>query len=127
MGKDIITTDGAPAPVGPYSQAVKVDGWLYAAGQIPIDPASGDLVTGDIEAQARQVLSNLRAVVAAAGGSLADVVKTTIYLVDLDDFAAVNEIYAEFFSDAPPARACVQVAKLPKDVGIEVELVAKVA
>ena len=126
MNKKIIKTDKAPAAVGPYSQAVLVDGWLYVSGQIPLDPSSGEVVTGDIETQARCVLDNLRAVLQAAGGGLKDVIRTTVFLKDMGDFARVNAIYATYFADDPPARACVQVAALPKSVVVEIDAVAKI-
>ena len=115
----------APAPVGPYSQAVEHDGWIFASGQIPIDPASGELVGGEIEDQARQVLANLRAVLEAAGAELRDVVRTTIYLTDLNHFPRVNAVYAEHFTGAPrPARATVQVAALPLGAAVEIDAIA---
>jgi len=121
-----IVTKSAPAPVGPYSQAVLANGWLYCSGQIPLHPSSGRLVgEGDVEKQTRQVLSNLKAVLSAAGGSTSQVVRTTIYLVDLKDFGKVNAIYSETFEEEPsPARACIQVAALPKDARIEIDCVA---
>ncbi|MCC7494560.1 MAG: RidA family protein [Fimbriimonadaceae bacterium] len=122
MPKQIIAASTAPAAVGPYSQAVRVGDLLFCAGQIPLTPA-GELVGGDIAAQTRQVLTNLAAVVAAAGGSLAQVVKTTVYCVDLADFPTINAVYAEFFGDQPPARATVQVAALPRSAGVEIEAV----
>jgi 2-iminobutanoate/2-iminopropanoate deaminase len=118
-------SDAAPAPVGPYSQAVEHDGWIFASGQIPLDPASGKLVGGEIEDQARQVLANLRAVLEAAGASLDDVVRTTIYLIDLSHFPRVNAVYAEHFTAEPrPARATVQVAALPLGAAVEIDAIA---
>jgi 2-iminobutanoate/2-iminopropanoate deaminase len=118
-------SDAAPAPVGPYSQAVEHDGWIFASGQIPLDPASGELVGGEIEDQARQVLANLRAVLEAAGASLDDVVRTTIYLIDLGHFPRVNAVYAEHFTAEPrPARATVQVAALPLGAAVEIDAIA---
>lgn len=118
-------SDAAPAPVGPYSQAVEHDGWIFASGQIPLDPASGELVGGEIEDQARQVLANLRAVLEAAGASLDDVVRTTIYLIDLSHFPRVNAVYAEHFTREPrPARATVQVAALPLGAAVEIDAIA---
>ena len=118
-------SDAAPAPVGPYSQAVEHDGWIFASGQIPLDPASGELVGGEIEDQTRQVLANLRAVLEAAGASLDDVVRTTIYLIDLGHFPRVNAVYAEHFTAEPqPARATVQVAALPLGATIEIDAIA---
>ncbi len=121
-----VTTPDAPAPVGPYNQAVQAGGWLYCSGQIPLDPATGEMVGGgDIEAETRQVLRNLKAVLSAAGTEAAKVVRTTVYLVDLADFQAVNAIYAELFgSGVSPARACVQVAALPKGSKVEIDCIA---
>ncbi len=123
--KQVIRTDAAPAAIGPYSQAVAVDGWLWVSGQIPTDPATGELVSGDIEAATRRVLDNLRAVIEAAGGTLDQVVQVTIYLTDLGRFETVNEIYAEYFIESPPARACVEVAGLPKGVEVEMDAVVR--
>ncbi len=121
-----VTTPDAPAPVGPYNQAVQAGGWLYCSGQIPLDPATGEMVgAGDVEAETRQVLRNLQAVLSAAGADAARVVRTTVYLIDLADFQAVNAIYAEMFgSDVSPARACVQVAALPKGSKVEIDCIA---
>jgi reactive intermediate/imine deaminase len=119
----VISTPDAPAAIGPYSQAVKVGNTVWLSGQIPLVPATMELVDGDIRAQARQVFSNLAAVADAAGGSLADAVKVNISLTDMADFAVVNEVMAEFFAEPYPARACVQVAGLPKSVAIEVEVI----
>jgi 2-iminobutanoate/2-iminopropanoate deaminase len=116
-----IATEGAPAAIGPYSQGVRAGDWIFLSGQIPLDPASGELVPGGIEAQTRQVMRNLRAVLAAAGLDFAALIKTTIYLVDLADFAAVNTIYGEYFPGSPPARATLQVAGLPRGSRIEIE------
>ena len=121
-----VNTAGAPAPVGPYNQAVKAGGWLYCSGQIALDPQSGAMVGGgDVASETRQVLTNLQAVLRQAGASPAQVVRTTVYLVDLADFATVNALYAEVF-DGPvaPARACVQVAALPKGARVEIDAVA---
>jgi len=126
MTKQAIKTERAPAAIGPYSQAVQSGDLVFLSGQIPLDPVSGELVSGDIEAQARRVLDNLRAVLAAAGCSFQDVVKTTIYLVDLADFAAVNAVYASYFSGDPPARATLQVAALPKGARVEIDAIARV-
>jgi len=121
-----LRSDAAPAPVGPYSQAVVHEGWIFLSGQIPLDPATGKLVPGGIEEQARRVLENLRAVLESAGASLADVVRTTIYLVDLAVFPRVNAIYAEYFEASPrPARSTVQVAALPLGAQIEVDATAR--
>jgi len=124
--RTIIRTDAAPKAIGPYPQAVLADGWLYCSGQIPLDPATMQVVPGDAAAQAERVLLNLAAVVKAAGGTLADAVKVTIFLKDMGSFAAVNEVYGRHFpGDAPPARATVEVARLPKDVLVEMDLVAR--
>lgn len=114
----------APAAIGPYSHAVATDGLLFCSGQIPVDPATGAVVDGDIGAQTAQVLSNLAAVLAADGLTLANVVKTTVFLTDLDDFGAMNAVYAEAFGDWKPARAAVQVSRLPKGVAVEIEAIA---
>jgi 2-iminobutanoate/2-iminopropanoate deaminase len=122
-----IFTENAPAPIGPYSQAILVEGkFLYTAGQIPIDPLSGNMIDGDIKAQTRQALKNLEAVLIAGGGLLSTVVKTTVYLNDLNDFNAMNEVYTEFFSKSAPARSTVQVARLPRDSRVEIEAIAVV-
>jgi len=120
-----VHTDHAPAAIGPYSQAVVTDGWVFCSGQIPIDPATGDLLEGDIQAQTDRVLENLRAVLEAAGSSLSAVVKTTVFLADMDDFQAMNEVYARHFGDHRPARAAVEAAALPKRVTVEIECVAR--
>jgi len=115
----------APAAIGPYSQAIDAGDFVFLSGQVPIDPATGELVPGDITAQTERVLDNLAAVLDAAGVGFANVVKTTIYLMDLGDFAAVNATYAKRFSDAPPARATVQVSALPKGARVEIDAIAK--
>ena len=120
-----IQTSAAPAAIGPYSQAISVDGWLYCSGQIPLDPATGKMVTGGTDAQASQVLSNLSAVLQAAGLSMADVVRTTIYLVDLGEFAEVNALYAEAFGSHKPARATVEVSALPLGARVEIDCIAR--
>jgi len=128
QNKTAIATNDAPAAIGPYSQAVRVGDMLFTSGQIPIDPATGKLVSGDIAAQTTRVLENLKAVLAAAGIDMIHVVKTTVFLKDMKDFAAMNEVYAKYFAPAgvvPPARSTVQVAALPKDALIEIECVAK--
>src|SRR5690606_20553423 len=112
-------TDKAPAAVGPYSQAIVANGMVFTAGQVPLDPSTGKLVEGDIRAQTTQVLKNVQAVLEAAGSSLDKVVKTTVFLKDLNDFAAMNETYAQFFTNQPPARSTVQVARLPLDALVE--------
>jgi len=124
MQRQIISTDKAPAAVGPYSQGVQIGDLVYTAGQIPLDPATGRLVGGDIEAQTRQVLSNLKAIVEAAGSSMSHVVKTTVFMVDMGEFKAMNGVYSEFFPAAPPARSTVQVGALPLGARIEIEVVA---
>lgn len=125
MNRKTVSTTGAPAAIGPYSQAVVMDGWVFASGQIPLDPATGQMVAGDAAAQTRRVLENLKAVLAAAGSGLDRVVKTTVYLKDMNDFAAMNGVYAEYFAQDPPARATVQAARLPKDAAVEIDLIAK--
>jgi 2-iminobutanoate/2-iminopropanoate deaminase len=123
-GREEIRTDRAPAAVGPYSQAVRVGDLVLCSGQIPLDPKSGAIVAGDFAEQARRVLDNLSAVVDAAGCSMADVVRTTIYLVDLSDFSALNEIYARYFEPPFPARSTVQVSSLPRGARIEIDAMA---
>jgi 2-iminobutanoate/2-iminopropanoate deaminase len=119
-------TDSAPKAIGPYSQAVSVDGWLYTSGQVALDPASGEIVSGGFEAQAQQVLGNLRQVLASAGCKFADVIKATVYVVDLADFPKLNALYGEALGDHRPARSTVQVAGLPKGALVEIDLVAKI-
>ena len=122
-----VQTDEAPAAIGPYSQAVVANGFVFCSGQIAMDPASGALTGGDAAAQTRQVLSNLKAVLEAAGSSLGHVVKCTVFLRSMEDFAAVNAVYSEAFGQSRPARAAVEVSRLPKDVDVEIEAVALVA
>ena len=124
MSKDVISTSKAPAALGPYSQAVRWGDLIFVSGQIPIDPATGQVVGDDVAAQTERVLKNLAAILEAAGASLGQVLKTTVYLRDLNDFGKMNEVYARFFSEQPPARATVQVARLPRDVSVEIEAVA---
>lgn len=124
MEKEIISTSNAPGAIGPYSQAVKVGNMVYTSGQLPLDPKTGELVVGDVKKAANRSLLNLKAVLEAAGSSLDNVVKSVVFVKNLDDFAAINEVYAEFFKTNQPARSCVQVAKLPKDALLEIELVA---
>jgi len=126
MEMNEIKTAQAPAAIGPYSQAIKAGGFLYTSGQIPLDPVSGAVTPGDITVQARQVLNNLQAVLRAGGSSLSDVVKTTVFITDMNNFARFNEIYAGFFTAPYPARSCVEVSRLPKDVLLEIEAVAVV-
>lgn len=120
-----ISTDKAPAAIGPYSQAVECGGMVYTSGMIPINPATGELVTGSVEEQAEQAISNLEALLAAAGSSIEKVVKTVVFISDMEDFGKINEIYAKHFKEPYPARSCVQVARLPKDVAIEIEAIAE--
>lgn len=122
--REAVSTDGAPKAIGPYSQAVKAGGFLFLSGQIPLDPSTGQVVEGGIEAQTRRVMDSLAAVLAAAGTSMAGVVRTTIYLADLADFATVNELYGSYFDAPAPARATVQVARLPRDVRVEIDAIA---
>lgn len=124
MKKEVISTSKAPAAVGPYSQAIKVDNFIFTSGQIPFDPETNELVGEDIESQTRQVLKNVTAVLEAAGATLDDVVKTTMFIQNMDDFNTINEIYGEFFTENPPARSAVEAARLPKNVLIEVEVIA---
>ena len=123
-GKKIISTDKAPKAIGPYSQAIKTNGLVFASGQIPTDPQTGQFVTGGIAEQTEQVLKNLAAVLEAAGSDLNRVVKTTVFLLDMQEFAAMNEVYGKFFKDGPPARATVQAARLPRDARVEIEAIA---
>ncbi|MSP24870.1 MAG: RidA family protein [Myxococcales bacterium] len=125
MSKTAIHTDRAPRAIGPYSQAIKAGALVFCSGQIALDPMTGQLVDGDVEAQARQVMSNLGAVLEAAGASFGDVVKTTIFLANLADFQKVNAIYAEYFPDPPPARATVEVSGLPRGALVEIDAIAQ--
>ena len=124
--RETIATDRAPRAIGPYSQAVRAGNLIFASGQIPIDPATGEFVSGEIAEQTEQVLRNISAVFEAAGASLSQVVKTTVFLADMDDFTAMNEIYARFFGEHRPARATVQAARLPRDAKVEIEAIAVV-
>jgi 2-iminobutanoate/2-iminopropanoate deaminase len=119
-----IATDAAPRAIGPYSQAVRAGNLLFCSGQIPLDPATGQLVSGDIAAQTRQVFSNLRGVLDASGASFDHVVRTTVYLADMNDFAAMNEVYATFFASPAPARSTIQAARLPRDARVEIDVIA---
>lgn len=121
--KKIITTAGAPAAIGPYSQAIEADGMLFVSGQIPMDPATGEILTGDIAAQTERVIKNLEAILLAAGYTFDDVVKTTCYLTNMDDFQPFNEVYARYFT-VKPARATVEVSRLPRNVKVEIEAIA---
>lgn len=122
--KKVVSTDKAPAAIGPYSQAIVVGDFMFASGQIPIDPATGELVEGGIEAQATQSMENVKNILAAEGLTFDNVVKTTIFLKDMGDFAKVNEIYGKYFTSEPPARSCFEIGKLPKDAMIEIEVIA---
>ena len=122
--KKMVATDRAPQAIGPYSQAIQTGGMLYVSGQIPLVPTTGVLVAGGIEEQTAQVLENLRAIIEAAGSSLADVVKTTVYITNMDDFARVNAVYGKYFVQDCPARVCVEVSKLPKGALVEIDAVA---
>lgn len=124
--KETISTENAPGAIGPYSQAVKVGDFVFCSGQIPIDPQTGDFVSDDVSEQTEQVLKNLTAVLQAAGTDLNGVVKTTVFLADMNDFAAMNEIYARYFAENKPARATVQAARLPRDARVEIECIAVV-
>jgi 2-iminobutanoate/2-iminopropanoate deaminase len=121
--KEVITSSDAPQAIGPYSQAIKTNDLLFVSGQIPIDPKSGNVVAGSIEAQTRQVLNNLQALIEAGGMSLQDVVKTSCFLKNMDDFGRFNEVYSTFFKDKPPARETVEVARLPRDVLVEISCI----
>ena len=123
MEKKVISTTNAPAAIGPYSQAIEVNGFVYASGQVPFIPATGEIPEG-IEAQAKQALTNVKSIMEAAGLTMSNIVKTTVFIKDMNDFAKVNEVYATFFEGDYPARSCVEVARLPKDVLIEVEVIA---
>ena len=121
-----IQTDKAPHAIGPYSQGIVTGGMLYTAGQIPLDPATGELIGGDIKAQTKRVLDNLSAILQAAGSSLDKVVKTTVYLSDMGEFTAMNEVYSTYFTEHKPARSTVQAARLPRDVKVEIDAIASV-
>ena len=122
--KDIVLSDKGPKPIGPYSQAVKSNGFLFASGQVALDPRSNEFLGGDIRQQTERALENIKAIVEAAGSNFHHVVKTTVFLKDMNDFAAMNEAYGKFFPAAPPARSTVQVARLPKDALVEIEVIA---
>jgi 2-iminobutanoate/2-iminopropanoate deaminase len=126
MAKEVISAGAAPAAIGPYSQAIKVGNLIFVSGQIPIDPATGAVVDGDIRDQTLRVLQNLSAIVEGAGTNLEKAVKTTVYLRDMGDFAAMNEVYAKFFGEKPPARATIQAARLPREVAVEIDLIAEI-
>jgi 2-iminobutanoate/2-iminopropanoate deaminase len=122
--KEIVTTDRGPKAIGPYSQAVKANGFIFVSGQIALDPTTQQLIQGDIQQQTERVMENLKGIVMAAGSSMEKVVRTTVFLADMNEFAAMNEIYGKYFPAAPPARATVQVARLPRDVRVEIDVVA---
>jgi 2-iminobutanoate/2-iminopropanoate deaminase len=122
--KDIVLTDKGPKPIGPYSQAVKSNGLLFASGQVALDPRTNEFIGGDIRQQTERTMENIKAVVEAAGSNLHHVVKSTVFLKDMNDFAAMNEAYGKYFTAAPPARSTVQVARLPKDALVEIEVIA---
>lgn len=124
MARHQISTASAPKAIGPYSQAIRAGALVFVSGQIPLDPATGNLVEGDVAAQTRQVFKNLGEILSAAGASFDDVVRTTVYLADMNDFASMNEVYGTFFSAPAPARATVQAARLPRDARIEIDLIA---
>lgn len=122
--RDVVLTDKGPKPIGPYSQAIRSNGFLYVSGQVALDPATGEFVGTDIQQQTQRTLENIKGILEAAGSNLHHVVKTTVFLKDINDFAAMNEVYAKFFTLAPPARSTVQVARLPKDALVEIEVIA---
>jgi 2-iminobutanoate/2-iminopropanoate deaminase len=122
--KDAVLTEKAPKPIGPYSQAIKSAGFLFASGQVALDPHTNEFLPGDVRQQTQRVLENIKAILEAGGVNLHHVVKTTVFLKDMNDFAAMNEVYGKYFSAAPPARSTVQVARLPKDALVEVEVIA---
>lgn len=122
--KKVISTDKAPAAIGPYSQAIAFGPFIFSSGQIPLDPATGNLVTGNIQDQTRQCLENVKAILEAAGARMDQVVKTTVFVKDMNDFEKINQIYAEYFPHPSPARSLVQVARLPRDVSVEIEVIA---
>ena len=124
MEKSVVSTNNAPAAIGPYSQAIKAGNLVFVSGQIPIVPATGEILRGDIKLQTRQALENLKNILDAAGSCIDNVVKTTVFMKDLNDYTAINDVYKEFFTDKPPARAAVQAARLPRDVGVEIEAIA---
>jgi 2-iminobutanoate/2-iminopropanoate deaminase len=122
--RDVIATDQGPKAIGPYSQAIRANGFVFLSGQIPLDPATQQLIEGDIQAQTDRVLKNIQGILEASGSSLHKVVKTTVFLKNMGEFGAMNEIYGKYFSQAPPARSTVEVARLPKDVAVEIEVIA---
>lgn len=124
--RDVVSTDRGPQPIGPYSQAIKSGGFIFMSGQVALDPKSGELTGGDIRQQTERVLENIERILQAAGANLHHIVKTTVFLKDLNDFAAMNEVYGRHFTGAPPARSTLQVARLPKDALLEIEVIAAV-
>jgi 2-iminobutanoate/2-iminopropanoate deaminase len=122
--KEVVTTDRGPKPIGPYSQAVKTGGFLFLSGQVALDPKSGEMTGGDIRQQTERVMENIKGILEAAGSNLHHVIKTTVFLKDIDEFPAMNEVYGRYFTAAPPARSTVQVARLPKDALVEIEVTA---
>ncbi|PYT74503.1 MAG: reactive intermediate/imine deaminase [Acidobacteria bacterium] len=122
--KDVVLTDKGPKPIGPYSQAIRTNGFLYVSGQVALDPKTGEFVGTDIRQQTERTLENIKGILEAAGSNMHHVIKTTVFLKDINDFAAMNEVYARFFTQAPPARSTVQVARLPKDALVEIEVIA---
>jgi 2-iminobutanoate/2-iminopropanoate deaminase len=122
--KDVVLTDKGPKPIGPYSQAIRANGFLYVSGQVALDPKTGEFIGTDIRQQTQRTLENVKGILEAAGSNMHHVVKTTVFLKDINDFAAMNEMYATFFTQAPPARSTVQVARLPKDALVEIEVIA---
>jgi len=122
--KDVISTERAPKAIGPYSQAIRANGLIFASGQIPLDPGTQQIVPGDIRAQTERVLENLQGILDAAGSSLDRVVRATVFLADMNEFAAMNEVYAHYFQSQPPARSTVQVSRLPRDVRVEIDVIA---
>ncbi len=124
MSREVVSTEGAPKAIGPYSQGIKANGFVFCSGQIPANPQTGELITGSITDQTKQVLNNVKAVIEAAGSSMENVVKVTVFLKNMDDFGEMNAEYGKWFPENPPARAAVEVARLPKDVGIEIQAIA---
>jgi 2-iminobutanoate/2-iminopropanoate deaminase len=122
--RDTVLTDRGPKPIGPYSQAIRANGFLYVSGQVALDPKTGELMAGDISQQTERTLENVKGIVEAAGSKMSHVVKATVFLKDMNEFAAMNKVYADYFPSAPPARSTVQVARLPKDALVEIEVIA---
>jgi 2-iminobutanoate/2-iminopropanoate deaminase len=124
--RDVVLTDRGPKPIGPYSQAVRVNGFLFVSGQVALDPKTGEMSAGDVREQTERALENVKGIVEAAGSKMPHVIKTTVFLKNMSDFAAMNEVYARYFTMAPPARSTVEVARLPKDALVEIEVVAAI-